>query len=73
MQIAYLDSDRIRVQMRDDGCGFDPEKASRELGHWGLIIMRERARQLGGELKISSAPGRGTELDIVVPLSRPAE
>jgi signal transduction histidine kinase len=73
MQIAYLDSDRIRVQMRDDGCGFDPEKASRELGHWGLIIMRERARQLGGELKISSAPGRGTELDIVVPISRSSE
>ena len=73
MQIAYLDSDRIRLQMRDDGCGFDPEKASRELGHWGLIIMRERARQLGGELTISSAPGRGTELDIVVPLSRSPE
>jgi signal transduction histidine kinase/ligand-binding sensor domain-containing protein len=69
MHIAYLDPGRIRVQMRDDGCGFDPEKAYRESGHWGLKTMRERAQQIGAELRISSAPGHGTEVEIVVPTS----
>jgi signal transduction histidine kinase len=72
MEIVYLESGRIRVQMRDDGCGFDPEIASRESGHWGLKTMRERAEQVGGELRILSAPGHGTSIEIVVPISSPA-
>jgi signal transduction histidine kinase len=55
--------------MRDDGQGFDLEEASGKLGHWGLTIMRERARQIGAELKISTAPGHGTEIEIVVPVA----
>jgi signal transduction histidine kinase len=69
MDVAYLDADLIRVQMRDDGQGFDLEEASAKLGHWGLTIMRERARQIGAELKISTAPGHGTEIEIVVPVT----
>ena len=69
MDVAYLDADLIRVQMRDDGQGFDLEEASGKLGHWGLTIMRERARQIGAELKISTAPGHGTEIEIVVPVT----
>lgn len=68
MIIDYLDAGLIRIQMRDDGCGFDMEKASRELGHWGLTIMRERAREIGAELRIDSAPGHGTEIDILAPI-----
>lgn len=71
VRIAYLDCDKVRVQMRDDGCGFDLEKAVREPGHWGLTTMRERAAQMGAELHISSAPGRGTEVDILVPMASP--
>jgi signal transduction histidine kinase/ligand-binding sensor domain-containing protein len=69
MHVAYMDPDLIRVQMRDDGQGFDLEEASGKLGHWGLTIMRERARQIGAELKISTAPGHGTEIEIVVPVA----
>jgi signal transduction histidine kinase/ligand-binding sensor domain-containing protein len=69
MQIDYLDADVLRVHMRDDGRGFDLEEALRKLGHWGLTTMQERARQLGGELKISSAPGHGTQIDILVPIN----
>jgi ligand-binding sensor domain-containing protein len=64
--VAYADDTSIRIQMRDDGCGFDPEEASLKLGHWGLEIMRERARQVGAELQVSSVPGRGTQLDMIV-------
>jgi len=68
MDVAYLDTGWMRVQMRDDGHGFDLEKASGKMGHWGLAIMRERALQIGAELRISTAPGRGTEIEIVVPI-----
>ena len=68
MDIAYLDTDSIRVQFRDDGCGFDLQQASLELGHWGLTNIRERAQQIGAELTICSTPGHGTELEIVAPI-----
>jgi len=64
MHIAYLKPDLIRVRMCDNGCGFDPQEV--ETGHFGLITMRERAKQMGAEVKISSAPGRGTEIEILV-------
>ena len=69
MDVSYLDADLIRVQMRDDGHGFDLKEASGKMGHWGLAIMRERAQQIGAEFRISSAPGHGTEIEIVVPIT----
>jgi signal transduction histidine kinase len=49
------DGPRLRLRVSDRGSGFDPATAS----GFGLISMRERARSAGGELRISSAPGRG--------------
>ena len=37
-------------------------------GHFGLIGMRERAERLGGEMRLSSHPGDGTEVEVKVPL-----
>ena len=37
-------------------------------GHFGLIGMRERAERLGGELKLASHPGEGTEVEVTAPL-----
>jgi signal transduction histidine kinase len=34
---------------------------------FGLISMRERARELGGELKVRSRPGTGTAVEVVLP------
>jgi signal transduction histidine kinase/ligand-binding sensor domain-containing protein len=67
--IAYMDADRIRVSICDDGCGFNLEEASRKTGHCGLASMRERAEQIGGNLRISTAPGQGTEIEIIAPIS----
>lgn len=49
----------IRLQVQDDGVGFDPSAVGTG-GGFGLKCMRERANGLGGELTIQSTPGQGT-------------
>jgi signal transduction histidine kinase len=58
----------VRLRIHDDGVGFDPLR--RLAGGHGLMSMRERTLALGGELRIDSAPGRGTNVEIVVPRPR---
>jgi signal transduction histidine kinase/ligand-binding sensor domain-containing protein len=55
----------LRVRLTDDGRGFDPGSAYD--GH-GLHSMHSRAQALGGDLRIDSAPGRGTTVTLTVPL-----
>ena len=60
---------RLRLSVRDDGCGFEPAFAlAPPEGHFGLVGMRERARRLGGELTVRTAPSEGTEIIVEVPL-----
>jgi signal transduction histidine kinase len=61
-----VEGQRLVLHVRDDGRGFDATSAQE--GH-GLRNMRERARQLGGDLRMESRPGRGTEMLLQVPLS----
>jgi PAS domain S-box-containing protein len=61
-----FDSREIRLTLRDDGCGFDPQR--RHEG-FGLQGMRERAEGMGGHLSIESANGKGTMISIVLPLA----
>ena len=57
----------VRLLVRDDGVGVDPKvlSAGRE-GHYGLSGMRERAEAIGGRLRLWSAPGAGTEVELEV-------
>jgi two-component system sensor histidine kinase UhpB len=57
--------DGARLCVVDDGSGFDPRVA--RVGGLGLEGMAERARLVGGELNLRSAPGRGTEVRLEVP------
>jgi signal transduction histidine kinase len=57
---------QLRVGVRDDGRGFDPSQAT-PLGHWGLIGMRERAASIGVRFTVTSTPGAGTEVVLVLP------
>lgn len=53
----------FRVLVEDDGVGFDGPILEGPRGeHIGLTIMQDRARQLGGELRIESEPGEGTRV-----------
>ena len=58
-----------RVQVRDDGVGFDPAVATATVraGHIGLASLRERAEALGGALTLESAPGAGTVATVTIP------
>lgn len=60
--------DDARLKVSDNGAGFDSadDTVSRP-GHFGLIGMKERARKIGGEMTITSSPGAGTTVEIVVP------
>ena len=61
--------DKVSLKVADDGCGFDIDDVARRVGHWGLITMKERAQQVGAQLKINSVAGHGTEVEAVFPLS----
>ncbi|HEY0946527.1 MAG TPA: sensor histidine kinase [Opitutaceae bacterium] len=59
----------LSLRIADDGVGFDAtgEPRSRP-GGFGLLGMRERAHELNGHLRIASAPNRGTQVALDVPL-----
>lgn len=57
----------LRVEIEDDGGGFDPDLDRPTSRSVGLIGMRERAAMLGGSLRVLSAPGAGTRLLIELP------
>jgi signal transduction histidine kinase len=63
------DNGSLRVHIQDDGCGFVPETASQPgAAHYGIVGMRERIESLGGTFALDSAPGRGTGVEITLPL-----
>jgi len=66
---AAVDGRRHRVTLRvvDDGRGFDPDARAVRSRRLGLTSMHERAASLGGTLTITSAPGRGTTVELGFP------
>jgi PAS domain S-box-containing protein len=77
---AHADSVEIRfkihngtlvVLIQDDGCGF--EMATTKPHSFGLLGIRERALMIDGEATIASAPGRGTQIKLSVPLPHNAQ
>ena len=64
--------DRLVLQIRDNGRGFEQANPSLSKS-LGLLGMRERAAILGGQVNISSAPGKGTTVTAWIPLPSPEE
>jgi signal transduction histidine kinase len=62
--VALSNTDAIRVRVSDDGKGFDPQVPRRR--GFGLTSMRERAELRGGVVHVTSEPGRGTVVEIVL-------
>ena len=63
--LTFMD-DSVSLDVRDDGAGFDPEKASREES-FGLAAMKQRVADLDGALELESAPGEGTAISVQIP------
>ncbi|HEX6797470.1 MAG TPA: GAF domain-containing sensor histidine kinase [Ktedonobacterales bacterium] len=67
--------EQVRLVIEDDGRGFDtaePEPAPTAAaadGHYGLVGLSERAKLLGGTLRLESAPDAGTRIDVTVPFT----
>lgn len=56
------DEESMRMTISDNGIGFEPQEALTKKAHWGLAIMRERARALDATFEIQSAPGAGVKI-----------
>ena len=73
-----INANRLIMELSDDGKGFDvleklSERFSPEVGGNGLINMRKRAADLGGECVIESSVGKGTSIKIDIPLRRSSD
>ncbi len=70
VQVTIERQDSIaRISIHDNGRGFDAGSKGGDTGHhFGLRFMRERAEQIGGALRLVSAPGHGTSVIVEVPV-----
>jgi signal transduction histidine kinase len=78
--MKHANASRIRIELRgeakrlclrivDNGRGFEQRDAfAAQGGHFGLLGMRERAERLGGEFRLASQPGEGTQVEVSVQL-----
>lgn len=55
------------LSITDSGKGFEPRAVRRAGRHLGLVSMRDRASGVGGRLRVESAPGKGTTIEMEVP------
>jgi signal transduction histidine kinase len=68
--LVVFDRDEVRIRVEDSGRGFNVDDTLRKTGHpcWGLLGMIERAALIGGECHVTSQPGLGTIVEVLVPL-----
>lgn len=69
------DPDTARLEIVDDGVGFDTFEhpvGGDEMGGYGVLSMAERAELVGGRLNIRSRPGAGTAVTATIPIPSPA-
>lgn len=65
VELAFQ-QDALVLKVADNGKGFSGGAAP---GHYGLVNLRERARKLAGEASVESAPGKGTTVTLLLPVS----
>ena len=68
---VILRDGEIRIEVADEGAGFDPAElraGEGVSGKFGLFSIRERLGLLGGRLEIESAPGQGSRFTLIAPL-----
>lgn len=68
VQIKY-EPLHLQLSIRDDGRGFQPDHGPSRHGHFGLAMMEERARKLGGSFRIEELAETGTEVTVKIPFN----
>lgn len=63
----------LRLQIRDNGTGFDAESAQAQTIGLGLVGMKERAALVGGRTRIMASRGKGATVDVTLPLMSQSE
>jgi ligand-binding sensor domain-containing protein/signal transduction histidine kinase len=64
------ESDALNLSIRDDGHGFHAsDRSTSRRGHFGIPVMEERARKLGGTLRLQTSADAGTEVTVRVPFN----
>jgi len=58
----------LTITLEDDGVGFEPDEIS-GFGHFGLQIMKQRMKEINGEMEINSSPGQGSKIIFRCPLT----
>jgi signal transduction histidine kinase len=68
--LVVFDEREVRIRVEDYGSGFDVDATLRKPGYpcWGLLGMTERVALIGGECQIVSQIGKGTIVEVSVPL-----
>jgi signal transduction histidine kinase len=66
IRLELSNGQQIRLRIADDGVGFEPSRIDRSK-QFGIFSMSERARALDAEFRLTSAPGRGTEIEVILP------
>jgi two-component system nitrate/nitrite sensor histidine kinase NarX len=68
--VLRVEGERLELLVDDDGDGFDAAaRGDRSDGHFGLAIMRERARARDGECEVGPRPGGGTRVVLRIPVA----
>lgn len=67
--LLSIHQNHVLLEIADNGCGFTPKalEEARQQSRMGVYGMTERAQLLGGTFQITSAPGQGTQITVVVP------
>jgi two-component system, NarL family, sensor kinase len=69
--LVAVDAERVELEVRDDGRGFDPSRRAASLldGRIGLASSEQRVESAGGTFLVESAPGDGTTVRVTLPSS----
>jgi signal transduction histidine kinase len=69
---VVLEPDSVTLSVQDDGVGFDPVNSEPMAGHLGMRLLREAVEDAGGRFVVTSAPGHGADIRVVLPTARGA-
>lgn len=72
VRLKAVDADLALLEIQDDGVGFDVRSVDvsyDQRGSLGMVNMRERTELVNGLLRIDSAPGKGTRIQVLIPIT----